>query len=125
MIGRVSALLSPDKTLVMGITRSGQADVYSLKTRSFQYTLGSNDVPLHGLATATFFNWSKLSFSRDDDTSLLVVAGLPGPNPKLSTFIPFTKFDPCKSRNINHIYLKFVDKSVSDLVRIMVSATIW
>lgn len=96
MIGRVSATLSPDKTLLVGITQSGQADVYSLKIRRFVSTIGFNQVSLHGLATATFFNWDKISFSRDDEASLLVAADVVGPIHKLSNFIPFTKFDPCK-----------------------------
>ncbi|KJA19415.1 hypothetical protein HYPSUDRAFT_56670 [Hypholoma sublateritium FD-334 SS-4] len=92
----VSATLSPDKTLLVGITQSGQADVYSLKTRRFVSTIGFNQVSLHGLATVTFFNWDKLLFSRDDDASLLVVADVLSPIHKLSKFVPFTKFDPLR-----------------------------
>ncbi|KJA14679.1 hypothetical protein HYPSUDRAFT_208508 [Hypholoma sublateritium FD-334 SS-4] len=90
----VSATLSPDKTLLVGLTQSGQADVYSMTTRRFVSTIGLNQVSLHGLATAAFFNWDKILFSRDDETSLLVAADVLGPVHKLSKFVPFTRFDP-------------------------------
>lgn len=105
----MSATLSPDKTLLIGITQFGQADVYSLKTRRFESTIGLNQNPLHGLATATFFNWDKVLFSQDDEASLLVAADVLGPTLRLSKFIPFTKFDPCKYRNINYIDIHTVN----------------
>lgn len=73
---RLSAALSPDKKLCIGITSYGEADLYSLDKQTFLAKVVHSLGPFRSLSTAIFYDWRSVALASRDSATVNTIPSL-------------------------------------------------